>query len=113
MFICSKKKKSPGLKNRYNELKTATCFLHHELGVALSASDNHIHPDPHGFGRGGNHIINSVMSLYAEGKRGIWALEQWDQGQFIRNKLILLKAEYKWKYKPYVRFLSDRNRPPQ
>lgn len=59
-------------------MKTATRFLHHELCVALSTGDNHIHPDPHGFGRGSNHIINSVVSLHTEGKRGIWAL---DQGQ--------------------------------
>lgn len=59
-----------------NELKTATYFLHHELGVALSTSNNHVHPDPHGFRRGSDHIINSVVSLYAEGERGIWALDQ-------------------------------------
>lgn len=59
-----------------NELKTDTSFLYHELGVALSTSDNHIHPDPHGFGRGSDHVINSVVSLHTEGKRGIWALDQ-------------------------------------
>lgn len=66
-----------------DKLKTATGFLHHELGVALSASDYHIHPDPHGFGRGSNHVINSVVSLHAEGKRGIWAL---DQGQEVNSE---------------------------
>lgn len=61
-----------------NEVKTATYFLHHELGVAFSTSNNHVHPDPHGFRRGSDHIINPVVSLYAEGEGGIWAL---DQGQ--------------------------------
>lgn len=94
-----------------NELKTATYFLHHELGVALSTSNNHIHPDPHGFGRGSDHIINSVVSLYAEGERGIWALDQrrGDRKKTVRLGMFL-KTEQKCQYTPYGHFLSDRNR---
>lgn len=48
--------------------------LHHELGVALSACDDHIHPDPHGLRRGGDHVVDPVVSLHAEGQGGVRAL---------------------------------------
>lgn len=54
--------------------------LHHELGVSLRPRDNDIHPNPHGLGRGRDHVVDPVVSLHAEGQRGIRALREGGQG---------------------------------
>lgn len=50
--------------------------LHHELCVSFRSGDDHIHPDPHGLGRGGHHVVHPVMSLNAEGQGGVRALKE-------------------------------------
>lgn len=47
----------------------------HELRVALGARHYDIHPDPHGLGGGGHHVVEAVVGLHAEGQRRVWALE--------------------------------------
>ena len=46
-----------------------------ELGVALRAGDDHVHPDAHGLGRGRHHVVEAVVGLHAEGEGGVGALE--------------------------------------
>lgn len=58
-------------------------FLVHELRVPLRSRDDHVHPDPHGLGRRGHHVIEAVVGLDAEGQRGVGALE--DTGQKTRD----------------------------
>lgn len=60
--------------------------LHHELGVSLRPRDNDIHPNPHGLGRGGDHVVDPVVSLHAEGQRGIRALREGDKGSHERSQ---------------------------
>lgn len=64
-----------------NTLAYPAPSLHHELGVSLSACDDHIHPDPHGLRRGSNHVVDSVMSLYTEGEGRVWALRERKEGE--------------------------------
>lgn len=40
--------------------------LHHELGVSFSTGDDHVHPDPHGLRRGGDHVVDPIVSLHTE-----------------------------------------------
>lgn len=47
----------------------------HELRVALSTRHYDIHPDPHGLGGGGHHVVETVVGLHTEGQRRVWALE--------------------------------------
>ena len=44
-----------------------TASLHHELGVSFSTCDYHIHPDPHCLRGRSDHVVDSVVSLHAEG----------------------------------------------
>lgn len=55
-----------------------------ELRVALGARHYDIHPDPHGLGGGGHHVVETVVGLHAEGQRRVWALE--DNRQRIRHQ---------------------------
>ena len=46
----------------------------HELGVPLCPSDDDIHPDAHGLGRGCHHVVEAVVGLDTEGERRVRAL---------------------------------------
>lgn len=89
--------------------------LHHELGVSLRPRDNDIHPNPHGLGRGGDHVVDPVVSLHAEGQRGIRALREGGQGVTREvtggKKLELEVAQTDVDALPCVHFSGDRNTP--
>lgn len=42
--------------------------LQQEVRVSFRAGDDHIHPDPHGFRRRRDHVVDSVVRLDAEGE---------------------------------------------
>ena len=46
----------------------------HELSVALSSGHDDIHPDAHGLGRWGHHVVEPVMGLHTEGEGWVRAL---------------------------------------
>lgn len=61
-------------------LNLATKSLHHELSVSLRPRDNDVHPNPHGLRRGGDHVVDPVVSLNAEGQGGIRTLRKATRG---------------------------------
>lgn len=48
--------------------------LDHEMHVSFSARDYDVHPDTHGLGRRGHHVVHAIVGLHAERQRGVGAL---------------------------------------
>lgn len=53
----------------------APLLLQHEVSVAFCACNNDIHPDPHGFWRRSNHVVDAVMGLNTESQQWVGTLE--------------------------------------
>ena len=69
----------PGEPRQHLCIGVSVCAPHppsvHKLRVALGPCDDDVHPDAHGLGRGGHHVVEPVVGLHTECQRGVGALE--------------------------------------